>query len=142
MRRCWLQYWNSGRGILPGPSTVAVAVTALTTTPPHAPQQVARRPIDYFLVVLTLGGLALYSPVLRWLLHLQREFRADDAVWLTPLALMYSSAAAGLLWMARGGATRRGRLVWASLVMFGLLGWAPSCSYGALATAGTNLLGR
>jgi hypothetical protein len=84
--------------------------------------------------LLTLLGVVLYAPGARWFVTLDRQVRDKDAIWLGPLAVMCLAAAAGLLWLLRGGATRRGRLAWACLLMLGLLGWAPSCMYGAVAT--------
>jgi hypothetical protein len=109
-------------------------------TSPHAPRDVVRRPIDYFLVLLSAGGMVLYWPIFNWLQSLPRELSSDDTIWLAPFALMCLGATAGVLWTFRGGATRRGRLVWAILVMFGLLGWAPSCVCSALTYRGPVLV--
>ena len=109
-------------------------MSSVSPPPPPALRDVARRPIDYLLALLTLLGLVLYVPVMGWLLSLDHQVREKDAIWLGPLAVMCLAVATGLVWLLRGGATRRARLVWACLVILGLLGWAPSCMYGAIVT--------
>ena len=119
-------------GILVRSPLLSSAMSTASPPAPPTPRDVARRPIDYLLAFLTLLGLVLYAPLARLFVALHRQLDEKDAIWLGPLAVMCLAVAMGLVWLLRGGATRRGRLAWACLVMLGLLGWAPSCMYGAI----------
>lgn len=94
---------------------------------------VARRGTDFFLSVLTLLSVVVYWPVLRLIPSILRDGNPAGFFWLAPMAWMIMGICAALVWCWRGGATRRGRLVWGVLVTLGLLGAPTSCLYAAMA---------
>ncbi len=92
--------------------------------------------MDHVLLALSLLCVLLYSLVVRLISEIDRGFETFDVLWMGPLTFMLVSLGAAAHWLARGGATRRSRLIWAVSVTLALLGWLPSFIFIGIASGG------
>jgi len=101
-----------------------------------------RRGVDSLLIGLTLLSVVAYLPVLRVLPRIWHRSNVIVLLSLTPMAWLVLAIGAAVVWFARKGTTRRGRLVWGLFVTFSLLGAPFACTCAGMAVNRHGLIPR
>jgi hypothetical protein len=101
-----------------------------------------RRGVDSLLIGLTLLSVVAYLPVLRLLPRVVHSSNGFVFFSLAPMVWLALAIGAAVVWWARKGTTRRGRLVWGLFVTFSLLGAPVACTCAGMAVNRHNLIPR